>query len=296
MPGTFFGLALLVSSVGGAYAAEPVLIPVLIPEWKVVGPFESGSREGFVHNLAGVTGRIPRRFTYTETYPSVLADGGRVGWKSVPADRDESGALTARASLKLDGVDWDSREKEWGGAALLNVAYASATVALPSAGLYLLEASRCSVTLNGVSIAGDPYGQGIAQSVVRGRAWDSDILVTTSGYGGERAFELKLTPMPAGEFVRIIEKDVLLPDLVENVDGNGFVGVPLISAQETWQPGLRILIDGAMTGSVDVPASLPPLGSLKVAVPVHWNATARPEGEAGSVDVRIRVIRASISL
>lgn len=295
MPGTVLGrvaAAAFVLALAGMPVGAAAPEPVLIPAWKVVGPFESGSREGFVQPLADSSGVVPRVFTYTETYPSVLADGGRVGWKDVAADRAESGALTGRTSLKFENVAWDARESEWGGAALLNAAHASATVSLAQDGLYLLEATRCSVALNGVAIAGDPYGQGIAQAVVRGRAGLNDILVSTTGFGAERAFELKLTPLDAGELIRIASNDALVPDLVEGVRGSGFVGVPLVSASTKWEAGLRLIVDGAMTGVADAPSAIPPLGSLKVAVPVTWSATARGANDDHSrVGVRIRVLR-----
>jgi dienelactone hydrolase len=284
-------LAVLVGVPCTLAAASPVAIA--IPEWLVVGPFETGSREGLVHHLADRDGGVPRAFPPDGTWPSVLADGGRVGWKRVAAERDEHGALSGLTKLKFEGVNWDVLEGEWGGAVLLNTAYASASFVLAEETSLLLEASRCVVVLNGIAIAGDPYGAGIAQSIVRGRIGTNDLLVISSGFGGERAFELKLIGVPPGELLRINEKDLLIPDVVAGLPGAGFAGVPVVSASDAWLPDLEVVIEGALTGSARIDGAVAPRAALKVPVAVAWAAPAAATGDAPSAAFTIRVRQGS---
>ena len=73
---------------------------------------------------------------------STLADGGEVRWKTVSGKKNDDGALTGRVEINLEGVDWESREKEWGPAGLLNTAYAHGTFELEESGLYVIDAQR----------------------------------------------------------------------------------------------------------------------------------------------------------
>ena len=279
----------LLAVVPAAVAGDPSSA-IRIPEWKVVGPFETGSREGLVHHLARPDGSVPKSFTFEETYPSVLADGGRVGWKTVAAERD-GGKLTGKTQLELEGVGWEAREDEWGGAGVLNTAYASATFTLAGPTNLLVDASRCVVVIDGVAIAGDPYGEGIAQSVVHGSTGRHDLLVVTSGFGPERAFTLTLTPLPSDELARLGESDVLLPDILAGEGGRGVAGVPIVSATEQWLDDVTVEVSGALAGSRSIGVPLAPFATLKVAVPVTWTAVPLPEKDT-PVPVLVTVKRA----
>jgi predicted esterase len=245
---------------------------LVIPEWHVVGPFEAGSREGMVHNLADPTGRVPESFTFEETYPSVLANGGRVGWSVVRADLDATGQPMSVTTLHLGGVNWDARQDELGNAALGNVAYLVGAFHLDAPQLLLLEASRCTVRVGGETYAGDPYGAGIARSVVRASAGENAVLVTSAGLGDERQVDVKFTPItPEMGDVMIVESDVLLPDLVEGRTGIGDAAVPITNLTDGWlSPVLVTLESKQLSGRTRVPWPLAPRATLRVPVEISW--------------------------
>jgi len=267
-------------------AALGLAASLVVPEWHVVGPFEAGSREGMVHNLADPSGRVPEGFTFEETYPSVLADGGRVGWNVVRADVDASGAPTSVTTLHLAGVQWEARQDELGNAALPNVAYLVGAFHLEAPQLLLLEASRCNVRIGGETYAGDPYAAGIARSVVRGRAGENVVIVTSAGLGDERQVDVRFTPITRemGD-VMIVESDVLLPDLVEGRAGSGPGAVPVLNLTDEWIPGVVVrVVSQRVSGRAAPPFALAPRATLRVRVDLAWDALL-----AGQHDVTIEV-------
>jgi len=270
-------------------AAEPGTgAPILIPEWKLVGPFAVGSREGFVHHLAGPDGRVPKRFTFEETYPSVLADGGRAGWTDVESDRDEEGNLTGRVSIKMEGVDWEARQGEWGVAGLLNSAYLYGEFTLDGPSTLILHAARCGVAINGTPYPGDPYGHGITRAVVPGKKGVNRVVVRSARYAGERWFEFRLVPVTRETpEVLIVGKDVLLPDLVRGEAGDGWAGVPIINTTDRWLEGVTVSLGGAVEGRAVLEFPLAPYAPVKVPVPVHWDAIALEEDAEPKMPVQV---------
>jgi len=276
-------LPLLMALVAPQVCAEDVVVPA----WQVVGPFEAGSREGLVQPLADSEGRVPQRFTFEERFPSVLAEGGMVSWKRVESERDADGKLTGNLALKLEGVDWDARGSEWGAAAMLNTAACYATFTLDAPQLMLVEASRCGGLIDGVPFSGDPYGAGIAKSVVSCRAGENTVLLTSQGFGPERSLAFRLVPIPAtGPALRIVETDVLLPDLVQGRAGEGMAGVPILNLTNDWIASVTVSLSGAgIAGSATLDAPLAPRAAVKVPVPASWGA---PAGEPRDAPVVVR--------
>lgn len=251
--------------------------PVTVSTWHVIGPFEAGSREGMVHPLAEPDGRLATPWDFARTWPSPLVEGGRAGWSTVESSPDGEVALALKGQF-------EALEGSWGPAASSNVAVLVGTVTLAQDGLLLVDASRCGGTFAGQPFAGDPYGAGIARSVVRGRRGDNEVVLLSGGYGGER--KLSFTVQPVGELgapVLVVGADVTLPDIVRGVAGEGVAGVPLLNLTD--RPlDVTITLAGAMTGSARSPWALAPLSPMKLPVPVRWS------GEPGDVIVSVETV------
>ena len=286
-----FAMLLLIPLIIAAPAVSAESGVIMIDEWKVVGPFLSGSREGFVHHLADWEGNLPEKYTYREKYPSTLADGGWVKWQTVKSSRNDDGELTGRAEINLEGVDWESREAEWGPAGLLNAAYAHGAFRVEESGLYVIDAQRGSPSINGVGYLSDPYGHGISKAVFRAKKGLNEVVVGSSGYAGERWFSFKLIPLaddaPA---VVAIEKDVLMPDLVDGLTGAAYFGVPILNQTEDWLKNVRVTVRSkGFQGSYHLPFGIAPLASMKVPVKVKLPGEGYAANHEGKVPVEIVV-------
>lgn len=254
-------------------ASAPAAEPVAVPEWHVIGPFESGSREGLVHPLAGPGGFVEASPDFARTWPSALADGGRVAWKRVPGERGEDGALTGSVKIELGGVAWEAREDEWGAAAAMNVAVLRGKFELEEDALLLVDAARCSGSIGGQPFAGDPYGAGIARSVVRGRKGANDVVLVSGGFGGSRGVTFRVEPIdPRGAKVLIVEKDVLLPQLVAGRSGRGAAGIPLLNLTDSWQDVTLEITGPLLAEPARATCRLAPLAPLKAPVDLAWSA------------------------
>lgn len=250
-----------------------VAAPITIRDWHVIGPFESGSREGLVHPLAEQDGRIVEPIDFARTWPSALADLGRVGWKQVAGDLDEQGSPSGVVALALEGVDWDAREKEMGLAGLPNVAVLAGSFHLDTDALILVDAARCAGTISGQPFAGDPYGAGIARSIVRGRRGENRVVLMSAGFGPARNLTFRAERLdPAGPTTRIMDKDLLLPMLVTGREGLGVAGVPVLNLADTWQDVIVEITGPFLKRPGRASARLAPFTPMKLAVDLEWDA------------------------
>ncbi len=257
--------------------------PVRIAEWRVIGPFEAGSREALVDPLALPDGALPAADD-SRTWPSALADGGRVAWRAVAGERDDTGALTGAVKLDLTGVAWEAREDEWGVAGIVNVAVATGVFVLESDALLLVEGARCAGTVNGQPFMGDPHAAGIARSVIRGRRGANEVRLLSGGFGPTRGFAFRAEVLdPNGPPVQLVTEDLQLPDVIAGEAGTGHAAVPVLNLTDTWLP-VQVAIDGAGLSGRSRATVLAPLAPLKIPVPVAW--VAPPDG-ATTVSVAV---------
>ncbi|MEP0815400.1 MAG: prolyl oligopeptidase family serine peptidase [bacterium] len=255
---------------GIAFAALPALEYEMVPaSWRVLGPFETGSRESGTDPTWLADGshldvsEAPPDFA--KTYPSVLAAGGQAGWTGDIAT-GEGGKLSITLDLPDDG--WEMRMDEWGHAGIAWRGYAYADVTAPRACRAVALANGVGgFAINGRSYQGDPYGSSRwLQPVVLDEGVNR-ILVGLSGYMGEEEITFKLQPPPA-EPCGVIESDILVPDLVNYTTFEYYAaGVPVVNYTDEWQTVSISLGPVEGLGYFQQYAdstNIPPLGVLKI--------------------------------
>ena len=242
----------------------------IVPEeWHALGPFHTGSRESGTDPLFYFDGkRLKTPPDFRRTYPSIFGHGGRVGWTQFKTG--EGGAVEV-AFTNPPESDWEMREDEWGraGVALRGVAYTEVT--MPFACRALVSAQSVGgFQINGRDYMGDPYGHNRWVSPVVLDSGVNRILAGISGWAGARTFRFKILPCPDAP-AGIIEQDILMPDILQSQPLDSWAGVPVVNYMDDWMRGLTVAVggtEGIEETSVAVP-DLPPLGVLKVPVPVR---------------------------
>ena len=259
VPAVVLGIILGWSCAGIAAAVGSATTPsiadtVRIAEWRYLGPFSVGPREGItgIADLpeeltapdeaapaAGASGACPLR------YPSILAQGGFVCWQTGAPDS------TGWVNLKFDNVLWDSLAAIYGAAGVVNVTYAMAELDVPSRQRALVTAERVGVFyLNGDPFPGDPYGHDFVRIPVVLEEGRNRILVKLSGYG-EPGFKLELVPAPAPI---VLADDYTTPDLVRGEKGRFWIGVPVLNTTDDRIAGAVLTVgDGRSVVAAEFP-------------------------------------------
>ncbi len=290
------GLVIILLFTGGSVLAQasaetPAVLPsldagIVIRDWHCIGPFSSGPRESMVNPLESFyhpldSSGIP---DLSARYPSILATGRDVGWTEIQAD--ENGNL----NFKFDNVDWDKINDEWGvsGINFSGAAYAEFNCGMKCRAL--ADASGIGTfVLNGVRYSGDPYGHHLIKPPVILEEGVNHISFFFGGFGGEDSVQFKLEPVP-GE-VMILDRDILVPDVVRGELTQGFIGVPILNTTEQWLEGASLSIESdylSFQEDVDVP-SIAPLSVVKMCVGLRNTDNFPSEYENDELEINIMV-------
>jgi len=291
---------ILISPVSAGPAAsinprtEPMLTPlpalaeeINIPEWYVIGPFLSGSREPLADPFAGAyhpldSSGIP---DLNARYPSTLEFGRDVGWKRIPVD--DKGSL----NVKFENVNWDKIDDEWGVSGISYTGAAYTTFVSHQKCRALADAQGIGgFILNGVVYSGDPYGHGLIKTPVILKEGVNHILFYFGGYGGEKSISFKLEPPPSE--VMVLERDILLPDVVRGESlKDAWAGIPVLNTTDVWLKDMALQVEWAI-GTNPIKVNIPPLAPLsviKIPIDVSFTDPFPGDWEGDKVDFKISV-------
>lgn len=200
-----------IASDNGIHGAIPT--GITLPDvYYALGPFPIGNREigsDIIESFTSVDSIwdqfVSEGYNSSMTFPSDLADGGRVKWKAFYPDQNNKVTLIYGPE---DGVRWNITSDALGIAGYLYYSWVFARFFVDQSGKYLLNCVSCSFSLDGKSYAGDIYGLGYGWNVV----------YLTSGYHTIRirkgvlytgSFSLQFQTFSNPEYV--IKSDTILP-------------------------------------------------------------------------------------
>jgi dienelactone hydrolase len=289
MAGLVVAMALIqVASLGVCSGAPldggvPSIADTLRPsEWRYLGPFSVGPREG----ATGIDDRpdalVPPR--EAARYPTMLAQGGYAQWRTAKPDS------TGSVELHFDNVLWDTLASVYGAPGILNVTYAYCEFESPREARALVAAEHMgSFYLNGKIFPADPYGNGFVLTPVILREGTNQILLKLSGYG-EPTFKLELTPAPAP---LVFVDDYTTPDLVRGEEGRFWIGVPILNTTTARVPSATLTVgDGqAVETQERLVTNLTALAVQKLPVAIELKAPA----EGGELKVPVTISCGGIS-
>ncbi|HVP57505.1 MAG TPA: prolyl oligopeptidase family serine peptidase [bacterium] len=278
---------------GGASLASPcgsiesLADTLRIAEWRYLGPFSVGPREGITGFDDTPEALLPPDGSgAAKRYPSMLAQGGYVEWQR--ATPDSTGWVT----LHFSNVLWDTLAAIYGAAGVLNVSYAWAQFETPRAERALVVAERVgSFYLNGMLFPGDPYGHNFVRIPVVLKQGMNSILVKLSGYA-EPNFKLELIPAPAP---LVVLDDYTTPDLMSGEQGRFWIGVAILNTTDARIPKATLAIGGTpeVKASEQVVTNLAALSVRKI--PIEIEVTAPAEGDQLAVPIALTADGATAS-
>jgi len=231
-----------------------------INEWYCLGPFSVGMREGII----GIDENIETE-TYTPElsrfYPTTLAQGGKVIWQKINPD---SGIL----KIKYQDVLWDTIQDIYGFVGLLNAGYAWAEFNCDGAKRALVRAMGVSsFILNNKVFPGDVYEDGYFLVPVILKNGKNHVLLKLSGYGDH---EVNFKIMPSPNPIRLVSKDVLLPDFITGEKITSYIGVPVMNASEQRLYDIVVNITGDLIKPVNKRiATIMPLSCSKIPIMIE---------------------------
>jgi len=232
-------ILLLALPSSGTAADEVAPLPCLeegikITDWWVVGPFLSGSRESLVNPLGSTFDYATGSVDLTATYPSVQEFGGKVAWQSTTVDSE------GNLSINFSNPNWDKIDDEWGASGMSFSAGAYATFQCDMRCRALVDANGAgSFYINGRQYTGDPYGHGLIQTPVILDEGENRVFLMTGGYGGSDSLHFEILPAPETEMI-VLERDIMMPDIVRGEALDGFAGVPILNTTERWLTNVTV--------------------------------------------------------
>jgi len=246
---------------------------IRIDEWRFLGPFSVGYREG-------AQGVVPRPGDLVPPgggpgaaapaeYRSILRQGGAVRWRHVSPDS------TGWVSIEFDSVYWDTIMNVYGYAGLVNKTFAYAEIDVPAECRALVVAERIGTFfINSVEYGGDPYAHGFMRVPVVLGEGKNRVVLSLSGFAGHR-FRFELLPVPAP--VMLLD-DYTTPDLLEGETGMFHIGVTVLNTTAAAVDDAVLTVgDGAA-----VPRKASPVGPIAPLcvkkVPVAIQVISPPDG------------------
>ncbi|KAI8833518.1 hypothetical protein BJ741DRAFT_551218 [Chytriomyces cf. hyalinus JEL632] len=156
----FLSSALCVLALGRrAHSTQQILSDanngVTLPEtWEVLGPFAMGARELGVDPLSAYGGFEVIPFSESDTYPSELADGGLVKWRTVETNSDQS-----VGPVDFDNVRWSFNQDPFGWTSLHHATYFRGNFTVPRSGVFLVNFDHVvSYKIDDKAYVGNVYG------------------------------------------------------------------------------------------------------------------------------------------
>jgi len=263
---------------------------ISVDEWRFLGPFSVGYREGIqsaVPDPAHLTPANRWRDDGTEPpkFRSTLTQGGTVTWKSVSADS------TGWVNIEFDDVYWDTIMDIYGYAGLVNKTFAYAEIVAPAESRALIVAERVgTLFLNSREYYGGPYGHDFVRVPVVLKKGANRFVLSLSGFAGHR-FRFEVLPAPAP--VMLIN-DYTTPDLIEGETGGFYVGTTVLNTTTSRITNATLLIgDGVIIAAKEIGISdIAPLCVKKV--PVRLDVTSTPGG-IDRVSIPVSVVSSEVT-
>jgi len=197
---------------------------IIVPRWRVIGPFLSGVREAGTDPLA--------YFDETATYdnpllqgafPSLLVPGCLARWQYY--ESDENGAIeVAFANVPEESMELVT--DEWGFAGAMTVGYAFGAVDVPDGprrALVNLQNSGGFV-LNDVPYPGDSYGHRMLKTPVILKQGRNEFKV---GFGRRNGFSMAIEPVE--QELIALTKSATVPDLVRGEPAPSWFTIPILN-------------------------------------------------------------------
>ncbi|MGD9141854.1 MAG: hypothetical protein PVJ42_09980, partial [bacterium] len=216
---------------------------ISVDEWRFLGPFSVGYREGIQSAVPDPVHLTPaNRWRGDGTEPpkfrSTLTQGGTVTWKSVSADS------TGWVNIEFDDVYWDTIMDIYGYAGLVNKTFAYAEIVAPAESRALIVAERVGTFfLESQEYYGGPYGHDFVRVPVVLNKGANRVVLSLSGFAGHR-FRFEVLPAPAP--VMLIN-DYTTPDLIEGETGGFYAGITVLNTTTSRMTNATLLIgDGVM--------------------------------------------------
>jgi pimeloyl-ACP methyl ester carboxylesterase len=281
-------LALFGASSG---AGAPEFLPSIgetlrVDEWQFLGPFSAGYREGIVGAIPDPGYITPLGTAYpglpvisATEYPSILAQGGLVRWRSVSPDS------AGWVNIEFDDVYWDTIMDVYGYAGLVNKTFAYADIHAPGRRRALIVAERAGAFyLNGSEYMGGLYGHDFVRIPVVLEKGKNTLVMSLSGFGGHR-FKFMAIPAPAPV---MLLNDYTTPDLAVDETGRLWTGITVLNTMPERVAGAVLEVgDGNLVAAGEAPVGdLAPLCVKKVPVPID---VLRPPGAPGDVPEQVSI-------
>ncbi len=262
-------------------AIEDTLCPT---DWLYAGPFSIGAREGIVGVIEDVENFRPQE---GDEHPSILPQGGKVGWKKITPD--SSGWV----KLEYENVWWDTLMSYYGVAGILDAGYAYTEFENTGKKRALAIAEKVgSFYLNGKRFRGDPYAHKLVRTPVILEDGINRVLVPLSGFGDHR-FMFKLIPV-RNESIRtpapvmLIPKDATLPDIIEGEKQKSWAGVVILNTTSKRLKDVKLFIGSGQffkENEVTIP-SLMPLCIKKIPITIE---VVEPLSGMDTTSIRVKV-------
>jgi hypothetical protein len=264
-----------------------------------LGPFPIGNRElgsdileSFGKSIDDIWIDFKRNhYNSTVTYPSELADGGRVGWKRF--NSDSSGNVQLNYDEK-DGIRWDFLSAPMGQSVLQFYSWIFGEIQVESSAKVLINCMMCSeYFVDNIQLAGDRYGIGYG--------WTAIDLSS-----GTHTFKIRITGMQSKSFSLIInnnissdimvKNDIMLPTVVDGFIKGEYIGIPVINTGSDTLYKLTVSAvsnDGKeLKVSLHADPTLHPGQTLLLAIKLHFTSgidsfVLHINSEKGSTKVNI---------
>ncbi|RUS17630.1 hypothetical protein BC937DRAFT_89702 [Endogone sp. FLAS-F59071] len=241
--------------------------------WEVLGPFPTGMREqDFGADPLEAFGGIDELpFSDVDRYPSELADNGTVGWFKVETNSDGKTV----GPIFFEGIRWSFNQLSQGWAINQFQFWARSTFVTQRPTTVLVQCANVGeFHVDSRRLSGDWYAYGTVPHVLHLSAGTHEIRVRVINeiriFGGKVpppiTFRLEIEEVPEGTEVLLLEKSVVVPDVVEGVIAGGLGSVTIENVntwKEDWVEVIGVEADDADAGDVTFhiapvyPSSLP---------------------------------------
>ena len=261
--------------------------PMIIEQWRTIGPFLMGVREAGTDPLAYFGEQPFEEPLLQGSFPSYLPHGAKVHWKYVQSDDDGNVAIDYP---EITEDDWKLITDEWGfaGALYSGIAYGAIVIeGGPKRALVDLQNSG-GFRLNGMPYQGDSYGHNLWKQPVVLKEGRNEFRV---GFSYRGSFALRILPVESD--VLFVAQDATLPCLVRGQEQRLMFSVPIIDATTRWvrEPWIRLSSEiPGLEGAYASDAPAPPLGVLCFQVPAGPAVTLPADFEADEVEVKVEFL------
>ena len=235
-----------------------------IKNWLAVGPFSTGTREGYIDHLTDQGGEEVIQPYEGLQHPSIMAQGGTVSWKKVES---KDGML----KLSYENVNWEALQAHhgWAGTGGTGYAYTQIEMNGPRRALIMTEKVG-SFWLNGWHYYGDVYG--IRRGKVRVLVpvllqKGTNRILLKFGVGRKRK-SLIFKIIPQKEALAFNLLDVTVPDAIAGKALKAWMAIPLINTTGQTLKGvvLKVRSGGIFEETETILPSMAPLTIEKVPV------------------------------